>query len=397
MKKAIVLVVCLVVACFFSNCAKPAVDECKEVTCITPKMVWKAPHGKTTGNQRSTPIIYQDKVICAYGDNDEGDGFMAYNKLNGKILWDCKIETQSTLLYSLGVIDHKLIHSSFVKLSTIDVNTGKIIANSNFLNNISIVPRITIFNKAIYMPYFGDGYVGILKTNENFTQLDTLVTTKPKNDTSVWVSKPILWINPDKDTILLYHTGNYDGKTEFNAYNIKKKKLMWRKIVPASSNTLNPIIEDNKIIYVGNPYLISINLLDGEILWKNAFDGNLALNPMLKVGNDLYFLDISNKLQRINASTGAVLNKWDLNFYGGFSEMVYHNGIIYATSSDNNDGLLYAIDATTGKIIWEYSSPNRTIAPNVTFAHQDIVLDTQNGYLYVADDMSMYCFELVKK
>lgn len=116
-----------------------------------------------------------------------------------------------------------------------------------------------------------------------------------------------------------------------------------------------PLVYKNKIYFGswdGNVY--ALRLKNGQEVWKFDCGGIIQSSPATGDGK-IFVGSRSTKIFALDAETGE--KKWvyihkDNSWVE--SSPVFHNGVVYIGSSDALK--LWAFDATTGKVIWEFKT-----------------------------------------
>ena len=135
------------------------------------------------------------------------------------------------------------------------------------------------------------------------------------------------------------------------------------------------------ILYLTRGYnLTALDPKDGTVLWSNMTDTNptaTILSSPAVAGGMVYVGSNDGNLYALDATTGIKI--W--NFTTGdaiWSSPAIANGVVYVGSNDNNT---YALDATTGTKIWNYT----------TGGHVESCPVVDHGTVYVgSDDGNIY-------
>jgi PQQ-like domain len=100
------------------------------------------------------------------------------------------------------------------------------------------------------------------------------------------------------------------------------------------------------------------------------------------VNGVVYVGSYDKNLYALNATTGTLLWKYTTGSYIELSSPAVANGVVYFGSSDNN---LYALNAGTGVLLWQYTTGGIiTCSPAVA-----------NGVVYIGSfDGNLYAFDL---
>ena len=140
---------------------------------------------------------------------------------------------------------------------------------------------------------------------------------------------------------------------------------------------LAPILEChrqivNNVVYISldSGTLYALNATNGAPIWSVFLGVGLA-DPT--VVNNVVYVSSQNNVYALNASTGKRIWQYPV---GGYPT-TYNNGIIYVSSQDGGgDTILYAINAVSGKVLWNY-----ILMGDWFFNHTTAVV--VNGVIYI--------------
>ena len=145
-------------------------------------------------------------------------------------------------------------------------------------------------------------------------------------------------------------------------------------------------------IYVGcnDDYLVALDAATGQLKWSFQTGANISSSPTVANGT-VYFGSSDGNLYALNTSTGQL--KWAFQTGGMINQSgpALVNGVIYVGSRDAH---LYAIDAGTGVQIWSYSTngisleqSSPTVANGIVYigAWYDIGTFLMKGSLYAVN------------
>jgi outer membrane protein assembly factor BamB len=141
------------------------------------------------------------------------------------------------------------------------------------------------------------------------------------------------------------------------ALRISDGRVLWRRQVDGSVNT--PPLVSNGLVYVstyigqdgpGEVYALQTN--NGSVLWRHTSMGYMYMTPS-EDGSILYVAG-QDGVDALWSSDGSTL--WHFATKGAGSDVpVVADGVVYATSSSNGQaGTLDALDANTGRLLWQY-------------------------------------------
>jgi len=153
----------------------------------------------------------------------------------------------------------------------------------------------------------------------------------------------------------------------------------------------NPLITENSIIIgtdgQGIGHVYAFEIATGKLLWKyrltRGTPGNFgATTDIVRAGTSAYVVTIGDELICLDIKTGRL--NW--SFQSGFArdKFVWSRRPVVAARRvffGGIDGILYALDAKTGKEIWKRDLGSRISAHLASYGG-DIYLGTANGHFY---------------
>jgi outer membrane protein assembly factor BamB len=168
-------------------------------------------------------------------------------------------------------------------------------------------------------------------------------------------------------------------------------KQIWlhEQIIPALTlrGTSNPVIRDDIVLSsFDNGRLIANNLQTGQVLWQSSIAiprGTTDLERMVDadadpvvVENVVYAVAFQGRLVAMQLGSGRIIWSRDLESYVGMSIDPYR---IYLTDSE---GMLWALDRTTGATLWKQDALLRRNPTRPTLHKQYLVVGDFNGYVH---------------
>lgn len=155
----------------------------------------------------------------------------------------------------------------------------------------------------------------------------------------------------------VYLSGGSDGL--IYSLDLETGMIQWNKHIGQPAVYESPIYH-NGILYVGsglseNPKLFALNAATGDEVWSINLGASSFGNGAL--GDDyLYIGTYENRsLRAVIPETGEIAWTQTVSGVGFASKPVYQDGVVYAIASnfDNDRGILYAFDGTTGALLWQ--------------------------------------------
>ncbi len=130
--------------------------------------------------------------------------------------------------------------------------------------------------------------------------------------------------------------------------------------------------------YNPNEFLLGSSTVGSLVLnWKHSFNsGDIAVANGAVYGFEL--VGSADNVYALNATTGSLLWKYSTvgNIHG--SSPAVANGVVYVGSGDAN---VYALNASTGALIWKYTT-GRYIDSAPAVANGVVYIASGDGYLY---------------
>ena len=158
----------------------------------------------------------------------------------------------------------------------------------------------------------------------------------------------------------------YAGSQDKNIYAVDAENgnLIWNYTTGGPIVT-SPAVEYGKV-YVGSEdgYIYCLDATNGALLWHTFVGSNLPFtfgdlvlksSPVVS-GGMVYSGSLDGNLYALNANTGAIV--WKTAAKGPIeSSPAFADGAVYFTAQEPSSGMLYKLDATSGKVIWNLTLP----------------------------------------
>ncbi|TAE38180.1 MAG: hypothetical protein EAY66_04550 [Sphingobacteriales bacterium] len=192
--------------------------------------------------------------------------------------------------------------------------------------------------------------------------------------------------------------GGIDGY--IYAFNALNGEIKWKSYISTTGIESSAIVT-NGTVYIGtnDDYLYAIDENTGKFKWTYVTGGNVSHKAIIY--NDvLYFVSSDGRLRALNPQTGEL--KWE--YIAGncniLSAPTLDKGIIYF---GGRDSYLYAVNAETGSLVWKcltnkfnnsLESSNATVANGVVYIggaynhslpYETLLKTKENGSLYAID------------
>jgi outer membrane protein assembly factor BamB len=376
-----------------------------------PKLIWKTPLLNGKESFSFNPVIYKNWVI--YGvkyarlDHFEKPKVVAFNKNTGEKIWEWDDAQSSSEYYSPDagtyVYENIFIVSTGANVYAIDVNTGKSLWKTKAPESGDA--RILGVGDKIYhvKRNFDKKKDVLVKANVKIGNWEDVYTAKKENKIATIDYFRI--INKDEDgKTYLYFTSVYtnleytESEVHLMKLNTETDSIVYEKIQPKDGGNNIHAIDDKRIYLGGQGKIIGYNKMTGEESKSYTLPGYTRYNTYgsgnLIVKNNKIFAPTNYpSFMCFDKENTNILWSEDGISTSVPSRLLYHDGIVYYTSS--SDGNLHAIDEN-GKRLWKAASPDRKAAGDGIF-DDPITIDETENRLYLSTFYSACCYETIKK
>jgi PQQ-like domain len=373
----------------------------------SPETLWKT--ALTPGEETLSvdPILYKDLVI--YSANDSGNisksKLIAFHKETGKRVWEWVNQNESS---------------------------GRIRGCDSYVhNNILIVPilgrpyQIVAINldngaqlwhqtppEAVSWQLVGsDHFVFYIRGNLDRMKDEIFVAdvntgnwqsihTASNVNAPVYIRGVHTYTASDRQKYLTFLVAKYkdfqfsETESTIFKYSIDSNKMVSQKtlnFVPKTSSLVLAGVALGKLWLKGDQVLsLDESNLEKHMEFLVPITVSNALGNIAIAENQLLMTTV-NKLVCFEAATGKFLWQEEGNTSGSPSRLLYYDHVIYYTSG--GDGKFHAMDATTGKTIYNVKSPDEKANGQGIF-DRAITLDTINRRIYTASSFSAICYKM---
>jgi len=183
-------------------------------------------------------------------------------------------------------------------------------------------------------------------------------------------------------------------------YNKTQKNWVYDRVLftePDISEVLDgiPVLENGFIYHSINKTIFCHEVLTGKQVWTQTFDANFLFSGFIKVGNKILANNEGTYLYALDAQTGKRL--WQVKSPGTCTRMQELNDVVYFVGG--GDGLLYAVDADNGKVYWKIASPDKSKNSGAFFYNMCSVapgVNGKKGRVIVSSGLNAFCYEAVR-
>ncbi|MES9851620.1 MAG: PQQ-binding-like beta-propeller repeat protein [Candidatus Thiodiazotropha sp. L084R] len=160
------------------------------------------------------------------------------------------------------------------------------------------------------------------------------------------------------------------------AFNADTLTLRWQQLF--DQQTLNPIIDGERVYVTGSRGLYAIDVGSGDVIWHYS-SARGGFPPVLH-NQQIYFANRDGVLQVFNASDGALL--WERRFPGWIYPPAFYGDLLFTGGSE---GFLWGVDLRNGAIRWTYSVGQELVYSPVALVNGQIVATTFNREVFSID------------
>ena len=295
---------------------------------------------QTAGQPASPPGIYISR----------SDGVYRLNIQTRKVIWHTHVAVQSLFAGDPVVIGDTVYIITDGPVSALDAQTGALRWSHNFHGRVTD-------------PYVDDG---LLYFSTLFPLSNALYAVNPANGTitATYTPKQGEWNRPVVVDDVLYYTAVSAGSRNSTLYAVQLpgEKLVWQQQLSNHVPFIAPmgIIVQNGIVYVqviqespsNNGLIDAFDAHTGSKLWQSpAIAGGLRI---VTVTNEMiYAASFGGELLAFNIHTHALVWQKSFNTY----DIRAASGMLYIEYG-RGSGQLAALNATTGKLLWQQSKSN---------------------------------------
>ncbi len=341
---------------------------------MIPVLAWKT---EITGLVGSSPVYYNGHIYVTnwYGWGSWSPGLYSLDADTGAVEWRNSTITGAS---SVAVLDGKLVVGSLSgTLYFVDASTGNVIKAVKLESSPAwwgIASSPLVYNGSVYVTTFSNGT--LWKLNQNG---DVLWHYSTGGEISHYTS-------PAAYNGVIFFAGNESGQHELVAID-ESGQVMWKFQVDGKI-TNSPSIGAGKVFIATDSKLYAINL-DGSEAWSVSFSGTMSTAA---IAYGKLYIGSSDGLYCFDTANGNQLWKFEGNGKVDSSPAVAGNVVYFATNTP--EGTIYALDASTGNVLWYY----RLKPPSGSYYNIMSSPFIANDRLYIgADSGYVYCFNTTGK
>ena len=359
------------------------------------------------------PFVYQDRIFCAAAIGFDGFKFFMVN-MDGIKFWvsddafeeDCTSPTMPPTA-SHYQWENLLIYLCNSDPRAVDLSTGAIAWHAEMPGGDQ-GPFMTAYGTKLYHTY-QDGsnpyYKSTLMIGDILTQQwDSVFYVDMFDDWSVDLYPPGVQVQDDGDTVLIFHCRmwkdepTYTERTDLYAFNMSADTLVWilQDIDPSGGSTVwSPVVYNGRAYFQGAYSLFCVDIATGNILWtwqSPGFGNDLNMTGPYVFVDKIFICTYSGMLVALDPYSGEVIWQKD-TFEFNPSTLTGFENVLYFTTEGS--GKLFAVEASSGNVLWELESPNRS-DPDTWLAafNNPVAIDPVLRRIYLTDRYFLMCLPI---
>jgi outer membrane protein assembly factor BamB len=176
------------------------------------------------------------------------------------------------------------------------------------------------------------------------------------------------------------HTYMSDSKPNgiIRAYLASSGAILWEVEFKNGTIATIPTVADDVVVigFLDNPKITALSVDDGKILWNFTMDSSIISTPAYSSGY-FYFGSVNGTIYAVSKD-GEEL--WHVKL-GSTVETTpaVAFGKVFVGADDGN---LYALNATSGKVLWKYSTGGPIMASPIVSINGIVYVGSTDGYIY---------------
>ena len=346
------------------------------------ELLWRA---HTTGtNYEESAVTYIDEIAYIGSCSTHGDGYdmvFAVNTSNGNIIWS----KYTGPGYVGPVIDGDVIYIG-TSAHGLDPNNQYMIAYNRF--NGEELWRTRIYGGIAESVQYDDNHIyfaaGFDGTIYGLNKIDGSINWTFNTGLDVCANKPMLKDNALYVTLFKY--SNFGGK--LYKINSNNGEIIWDIPFSYGSGPWDNSITadgDGRIFlacYYGD-IIFCFDEFDGSLIWSyDLHGGSLSFNAYHD--GVVFISDTLGYVYALDSTSGELI--WENHVAGTFdiSSPTISGGLIFIGSRDFQGSAFFALDEVTGEVLWRYDLDFSVTAPP-SIADGMMFCGTDGWFLYCFD------------
>lgn len=256
---------------------------------------------------------------------------------NGNLIWRYVTAGQNGVLLA-GVTNNAIFAAADMgqyfaagnTLYAIDEGTGNVLWSSPILetNSLPLVAGTAV--------YVGGDITGLAEAFQSSNGKNLWSRNASYGFSSPTLSNGVLYLSTQNNVVY--------------ALQAATGSILWQRAGAKLTNAFNqtPVVNGTIVYNWGDGYLYALRASDGTTLWQTTLAGSVP--PV--VTNNVVCTLRNGTLYAFQAETGSPL--WHID-NGGVGQLLENNGVIYiSTNNFGQSGMIYALNATNGSLLWKY-------------------------------------------
>lgn len=177
------------------------------------------------------------------------------------------------------------------------------------------------------------------------------------------------------------YVSSWDGN--LYALNESTGSLLWT--FPTGSTALSSPVIANGVVYVGAGHpadkLLAVNAATKSLVWEHAMTQPVYSSPAVE-GNAVYVGSNDAAFHKVDLSSGNLMQMFSTGGSVYLSSPVVVNDILYGIGGDYSKNL-YAVNMTTGQVVWQYVTGTNTSGADDTLVKVSSPA-VANGVVYLS-------------
>ncbi|VAW93948.1 hypothetical protein MNBD_GAMMA23-1080 [hydrothermal vent metagenome] len=265
------------------------------------------------------------------------------------------------------------------RITLIDLAKGEMLWSRSVTEDEKDISIIAISKK----------YILIRTDSENTTNL---ITLKLRSGQPVWQKEipatgRVMVQQMDSNHVVLATANN--SKVEYQYINISTGDKLWLYRTTKTGAAITKLISHKKGIVVPANQLAYLDAKTGRVLWKVKIKYNNNTAPPVLWNNDLYIVDVNNKLNRVNLAKGKYIwshknpNRYLIMAVDVGKKQVFLRGLENGTVGQ--ESVVIMLDKKRGRLKWR-----QTVNDKLPLISN--LVDYKN-HVYVGSPTTLYALE----
>ena len=313
----------------------------------------------------SSPVIYKNNVYVG----DDNGNLSCFSLKNGNLLWQFKSDSR-ILGTAAAEKDVVVFGSTDHYIYGINAISGK--KKWKIKADAPVLGAVTIEN--------GKAYIG--SSDHTFRSIDI------KTGEIIWQYKNIDGYIETRP--LIYNNKVIFGAWDSYLYALDKNSgnLIWKWNNGTTRMHFSPaavwsVGAHGKVFFSApDRFLTALDAKDGKIIWRTKESMVRETIGLSEDNKRIYSKTMQDSVVCYSATTDSPEKIWSVNVGYGYdhapSMLVEKDNVVFGSTKN---GLIFALDAFTGKILWKHKVGNSLISTIVPLSNKECVFTSAEGYI----------------